>query len=116
LFRPGAFSWRLRPLGATIGASQLASGLLLLLMGAGTTWIGLAGQSMPASGDWQARLTVALQEAGQAVSATLSRLPNWAAALVLLAVVGLLAARAGRQLSSRDRDPVPETPIAPEEF
>src|SRR2546430_1705551 len=54
LFRPRTVSWRLGHLGATIGASQLASGLLLLLMGAGTTWIGLAGRSMPASSDWQA--------------------------------------------------------------
>jgi len=118
LFRHRTFSWRLGPLAASIGASQLASGVLLLLMGVGTTWIGLAGQSMPASGDWQARLAVTLQQGGQVVTAALARLPNWVAALVLLAVVGLLAARAWRQLSTPGRTPgpVPATPIAPEEF
>src|SRR2546429_2930794 len=117
LFRPRTVSWRLGHLGATIGASQLASGLLLLLMGAGTTWIGLAGRSMPASSDWQARLTVTLQQGGQAVTSPLSRLPNWVTALVLLGVVGLLALRAWRQISHRGRQagPGPENPLAPEE-
>jgi cytochrome c biogenesis protein CcdA len=118
LFRARTVSWRLGPLGATIGASQLASGVLLLLMGAGTTWIGLAGQSMPASGDWQARLTVELQQGGQAVTTTLARLPNWVTALVLLAVIGLLAARDWRQLSGSGRSPGPisQPPTAAEEF
>ncbi len=118
LFRARNFSWRMGPLGATIGASQLASGVLLLLMGVGTTWIGLAGQSMPASGDWQARLTVTLQEGGQAITSVLLRLPNWVTALALLAVAGLLAVRAWRQLSGRGRPPgrVPATPKATEEF
>ena len=118
LFRHRRFTWRLGRLGATIGASQLASGGLLLLMGAGATWIGLAGQSMPASGDWQARLTVALQQGGQAVTSALSRTPNWLTAVVLLAAAGLLALRAWRQLSGRRRPPAPapETSIAREEL
>ena len=118
LFRPRTISWRLGPLAATMGGSQLASGVLLLLMGLGTTWIGLAGRAMPASGDWQSRLTVTLQQGGQEMSSALSGLPNWLTALALLSVSGLLAITASRQLSSRRHrpSPVPETSIAPEEF
>jgi cytochrome c-type biogenesis protein len=98
LFHPRSFQWRMGPLGATIGASQLASGALLVLMGVGTAWIGFAGQSMPTPADWQARLTVWLQQLGHAVTSLLSPLPNWATALLLVAAAGLLARKALREL------------------
>ena len=114
LFRSRSFRWRLGPLGATIGGSQFASGGLLVVMGIGTVWIGLAGQSMPASADWQATMTVSLQQLGHALERLLSPLPNWAAALLLLVVAVLLARKAlselGWHLPARQRPPDLPTP------
>jgi len=94
LLRPRAFTWHLGPLRRTIGATDLASGLLLALMGAGMVWIGLAGEAMPALSGWQAELTVRLQGYGQAVTNVLSWIPGWVAAVALLFLVALLALRA----------------------
>lgn len=98
LFRPRTFTWRLGPLRRTLTATSLASGLLLAVMGAATLWIGLTTDSMPATTGWQARLSVRLQQAGQIVTDALSRLPGWAAVVLLVIAVGLLAWRAAGQV------------------
>ncbi len=98
LFRPRAFTWHLGALRRTIGATDLASGLLLALMGAGMVWIGLTGAAMPALSGWQATLVVRLQGYGQALTNALSWLPGWAAAGALLLLLALLARRALRQV------------------
>jgi cytochrome c biogenesis protein CcdA len=90
-WRPGPmrrrFTWRLGPVQRTIGASDLASGVLLLVMGAVSIWVALTG--VPNSAGWQAQIAVILQAAGQAVTRQLSILPNWLAGLLL--AVALLA-------------------------
>ena len=47
LFRPRAFTWRLGPLRSTLTATNLASGLLLALIGGSMLWVGLQYSSMP---------------------------------------------------------------------
>ncbi len=98
LFRPRSFTWHLGPLRRTIGATDLASGLLLALMGVGMGWIGLTGEAMPTPSGWQAELTVRLQGYGQAVTNGLAWLPGWAAAAALLLLVALLGLLALRQV------------------
>lgn len=98
LCRPRAFTWRLGALRRTITATNLASGVLLAVMGAAMAWVGLKGDAMPAPSGWQALLTVRLQHYGQVVTAALAWLPGWAAAVVLLLLVALLARRALRQV------------------
>ncbi|MGH2658313.1 MAG: cytochrome c biogenesis CcdA family protein [Actinomycetota bacterium] len=99
LFRPRSFTWRMGPLRRTISGTSLASGVLLLIMGVATLWIGLAGSAMPSPGGWAARFTATLQHYGQVVTDALSWIPGWAAVLALGAVIALLAGRALRQIS-----------------
>jgi cytochrome c biogenesis protein CcdA len=100
LFRPRQFTWRIGRLSRTISGAALATGLLLALMGAATIWVGLAYDSMPATSDWQVRVTVWLQHYGRAITEWFSWLPNWVAAVALLGVAALLAWRAFVQASA----------------
>lgn len=98
LFRPRRFTWRVGPLRRTITGTNLASGILLALMGGLSLWIGLTGSAMPASTGWQASLSARLQHYGRVITDGLSWIPGWASALVLVAVIALLARRAFRQV------------------
>ncbi|MGH2683405.1 MAG: cytochrome c biogenesis CcdA family protein [Actinomycetota bacterium] len=98
LFRPRRFTWRLGPLRRTITGTNLASGILLALMGAGAVWIGLTGSAMPLASGWQARIAARLQHYGRVITEALSFIPGWLAVLVLAALVALLGRRALRQV------------------
>lgn len=106
LLRPRAVTWHLGPVKRTISASNLASGLLLALMGGATLWVGLAYDSMPTSSGWQAGVAVRLQQYGQVITNLLSWLPNWVATAGLLSIVVLLAWRALMQMGSNTNDRV----------
>ncbi len=101
LFRPRSLTWRLGPLRRTLTATNLASGLLLALIGGSMLWVGLAYSSMPPLADWQAQFAVGLQHIGQVITNALAWLPNWAGVLVLLALIGGLGRYALRQVGSR---------------
>ena len=105
LFRPRTVTWRLGPVRRTITGSALASGVLLALMGAGTLWIGLTTEAMPAADGWQASLSADLQHYGKVLTDALAWVPGWAAALALLALVGLLARRAFGELLGDAEEP-----------
>ncbi|MGH2532280.1 MAG: cytochrome c biogenesis CcdA family protein [Thermomicrobiales bacterium] len=98
LFRPRSFTWRVGSLRRTITATNLASGLLLALMGTGMVWLGLTSDAMPSPTGWQARLAGRLQHYGRVITDALAWLPGWAAGVMLLVVVALLARRALRQV------------------
>ncbi|MGH2945803.1 MAG: cytochrome c biogenesis CcdA family protein [Solirubrobacteraceae bacterium] len=98
LFRPRTFTWRLGPLRRSVTGTGIASGALLALMGAGTLYIGLATDAMPAAGGWQSWVSAELQHYGSVITDALSWVPGWAGVALLLAVVGLLARRAFREL------------------
>ncbi len=105
LFRPRSFTWRIGPIRKTINGTNLASGVLLAVMGIGVLWIGIATEGMPASGGWQARLSARLQHYGKVITDELSWVPGWAAVLVLVLIVGLLGRRAFRQaMGGRDEE------------
>ncbi len=98
LFRPRSFTWHIGPLGRRISGTNLASGVLLGLMGTATVWIALTGPSMPSGNGWQATLSARLQHYGQVITDALSWLPGWAATVILLALVAVLAWVAVRQV------------------
>src|SRR5207237_4380816 len=91
LFRPRSFTWHVGPLKRRISGTNLTSGVLLALIGAATVWIALTGPSMPSGNGWQAVLSARLQHYGKVITDALSWLPGWAATLILLASVALLA-------------------------
>jgi len=88
----------------TISATNLASGLLLLIMAVAMIWVGFTFGSMQALTGWQATLAVSLQHIGRVITSAFAWVPNWAAALVLLLFVALLAWRALRQVESHSAD------------
>ena len=109
LFRPRSFTWRIGRLRRSITGTNLASGLLLLAMGAGTLWIGLANDAMPASRGWQARFSARLQHYGKVITDALEWVPGWIGALALLLVVLALGRLAFKQLGwSRRSDEPPD--------
>lgn len=100
LFRPRSFTWRIGPIRRTISGTSLASGILLSLMGVATAWIAFTGSAMPASSGWLATVAARVQHYGRVITDALSWVPNWAAVLLLLALVGLLARRAIGQVKA----------------
>jgi cytochrome c biogenesis protein CcdA len=100
LFHPRSFTWKLGPVQRTISGTNLASGLLLLLMAAAMVWVGFTFGSMQALTGWQAILAINLQHVGRAATGAFAWLPNWAVAIVLLLLVALLAWRALWQVGS----------------
>lgn len=107
LFRPRSFTWRIGPLRRTITGTALVSGVLLALMGAGALAIGLMSDAMPAPGGWQTEISAELQHYGRVVTDALDWIPGWVAVVALLAVVGLLARRAFRELVDGSDDGEP---------
>ncbi|MGH2664086.1 MAG: cytochrome c biogenesis CcdA family protein [Actinomycetota bacterium] len=105
LFRPRSFTWGLGRFRRTITGTNLASGTLLAVMGLAAVWVGFAGAAMPSAGGWLAKVTATLQHYGRVVSDALSWMPNWAAVLLLLAIVALLARRAVRQVRRPREEP-----------
>ncbi len=101
LLRPRAFSWRLGPFTNTLTATNLASGILLALIGGGMLWIGLAYHSMPPLADWQIQLSASLQHVGQVMTNALAWIPNWMGVLIFLVLLGGLAWYALRQIGAR---------------
>ncbi len=94
LFHPRSFTWHLGSLRRTLSVTNLLSGLLLLVMGAAMIWVGITSTAMPTPAGWQAMFFVWLQHIGRVMTGMLSWLPNWAAILVLVLLIGLLASRA----------------------
>ncbi len=98
LFRPRTFTWRLGTLRRTLSATNLATGVLLALIGAGMIWVGFAFRSMPPLTGWQARLTVTMQHIGLVITGALSWIPGWVAVPLLGLLLVLLARRARQQI------------------
>ena len=99
LFRPRSFTWRIGRLRRNVGATNLASGLLLSLIGLGMLWAGIASQSMPTLTGWQADLAVSLQHAGTLLTSVLAWIPGWVAAAILLVLLLALGRRAFAQVT-----------------
>lgn len=104
LFQPRSYTWRVGPLRRTISGTNLASGVLLTLLGLAALWIGIATDAMPASSGWQARLSARLQHYGKVITDALSWIPGWAAVVLVLVVVALLGRLAFRQVVGSIRD------------
>lgn len=98
LFRPHTFTWHSGPLRRTVSGTNLASGLLMLVMGVVTLWIGLNDDGMRASRGWQASLSAELAHYGNVLTGWLDWIPGWVVAVALLISVAWLARRAARQV------------------
>lgn len=113
LFRPRTFTWRIGRVQRTLTSTQLASGVLLPLLGVTMIWIGLTLKSMFRLTGWQASLAFELQHIGSSITHALAWLPNWLAALILVAALALLARWALRQVTDPGAPAAPPPPTAP---
>lgn len=64
-------------------------------------WVGVTSTAMPTPAGWQASFFVWLQHIGRVMTGAFSWLPNWAAILVLVMLIGGLAFRALKQVGTR---------------
>ncbi|CCG02789.1 cytochrome c biogenesis CcdA family protein [Blastococcus saxobsidens] len=92
----------------TVLLSTLLSAVLMILMGALTMVLALAGQGM-ATGEWQIRLTAALGHAAAQVEDALSFIPGWLSAALVFGALAVLVLRAVRSRGS-ETDPSPTNP------
>lgn len=100
LLRPRSFTWRLGSFRRSVSVTGLASGILLAFIGASMVWVGLAYHSMPALSGWQEELSVTLQHVGQVITNALAWIPSWGGVVIFLALLGLLAWYALRQIGT----------------
>jgi cytochrome c-type biogenesis protein len=98
LFRPRSFIWQIGQVRRTVSAANLTSAALLAVMGTAMVWLGLMSDGMQASSGWRLRLSSQLQHWSRQATDALAWLPAWAAVLMLVFVVALLARRALHQL------------------
>jgi cytochrome c-type biogenesis protein len=108
LFHPRPVTLRLGPVQRTLTITNLASGILLLLIGVAMGWVGLTASAMPQLSGWQAQMAVTLQHFGQVITSALSWLPNWVGGVLLLLILGTLALYALRQtglLAAHEEEP-----------
>lgn len=103
MLRSGTVTWHIGSMRRTIPWAMLASGLLLVAMGAWAILIGLFYDSMSSSSYWTKAMALTLQETGQAITNALAWLPNWLMVAVLLVAAGLLMWRARSQLRGGNR-------------
>ena len=97
LLRPRSFTWRIGSVKRTLSATQLASGLLLLVLGVTMLWIGLTLKSMFRLTGWQATFAYQLQHIGSTITSILVWIPNWLAVVLVVGIILLLARRALQQ-------------------
>ncbi len=107
LLRPRTFTWRIASLKRTLSGTQLASGLLLLILGFTMLWIGLTLKSMFRLTGWQAAFAYQLQHIGSTITGILAWIPNGLAVVLVAGIILLLARRAFQQAA-------PSAPRLPE--
>ncbi len=103
LFRPRSFHIRMGPIRRTVSGMNLASGVLLLAMGAWTLWMAAHGASMASATGWEGSVTAQLEHVGHDTTSGLSGLPGWVVGGLIGASIALLARRATRELGWRRR-------------
>jgi cytochrome c-type biogenesis protein len=114
LLKPRTFTWRIGGLRRTISGTGLATGLLLLPIGVGMVWTGVAGRTMAASDGWQADLLLKLQRVGRRVTEALDFVPQWLVVAVLLGAAVWIARTGWRQLRGPGRAEADARPTGPE--
>jgi len=90
-----------------IHSTTLASGVLLIGIGALVTVLAFTGPAMPSRG-WQVTLSARLQHYAHNVTSALSWVPGWVMALALVGVLILLGRKVIDQLSAEPAPPPAE--------
>lgn len=108
MFRKRTITYRLGSWQRTLTTTNLATAILLGILGIAMIWIGLTTTSMATLTGWQASFAYQLQHVGQVITDALAWLPNWLMVLALVLVLYALTRYALRQL---DPDPPEHHPL-----
>ncbi|WP_407270648.1 cytochrome c biogenesis CcdA family protein [Radiobacillus sp. PE A8.2] len=87
LFRSRSFQWKLGSFEWKISGTELATGTLLILMGAIAIWLGFAEDTMAPLTGWKADFALSLQRLGNTITESLSWIPNWLSAIIIIIIV-----------------------------
>jgi cytochrome c-type biogenesis protein len=98
LFRPRSFTYRVGQFQRRITIGDLASAVLLAVMGVAMIGVGVARDGMEPTSGWQLRLSSRLQHYGHVLTDALTWLPGWLAAGIIGALAVALASRALHQI------------------
>ncbi|MEK7411596.1 MAG: cytochrome c biogenesis protein CcdA, partial [Actinomycetota bacterium] len=98
VFRRRSVTWRFGKFTRTISGTDLASGVLLALMGGWALAVSTQGGMQASSTGWQGRMLLWLQRQGRSASDVLDNFPGWSIAVGLIASVAVLARLAVRQI------------------
>ena len=98
LLRARSFTYVIGGVRRTLSGTQLASGVLLAVLGPMMIWVGLTYTSMARLADWQLAMDLWLQNLGSKLTGALSWLPNWLGVVLVALALALLARRALRQM------------------
>lgn len=107
LLRPRAFTYQIGALRRTLSGTQVASGLLLAVLGPVMIWVGLTYTSMARLTGWQLAMDLWLQNIGSKLTSSLSWLPNWLGIILVVLALALLARRALRQMEPQEEPVTP---------
>ncbi len=102
LFRRRSVTWRLGKFARTISGTDLASGILLTVMGGWALLVSAQGGMRASSTGWQGRMLLWLQRQGRSASDILDNFPGWSIAAGLIVIVVILARLAARQIGWLD--------------
>ncbi|MGI8777586.1 MAG: cytochrome c biogenesis CcdA family protein [Acidimicrobiales bacterium] len=104
LLRGRTFNFRLLGRTRSVHSTNLAGGLLLMIMGVLTAVLAFNGPNMARKG-WQVELTSRLQHWGKVLVSRVDAFPGWVSAIAVFAVLGLLVRIAVRQYLDGAADP-----------
>lgn len=98
LFRPRTIVYRIGRFDRRLSVGDMASAILLAVMGAAMIWVGLTSDGMQATSGWQLRLSSRLQHLGKVITDALTWIPGWLAAGIVGGLAIALALRALYQI------------------
>lgn len=107
LFKHKSYTWHIGKLQRRLSRTNLASAILLFVLGIAMIWVGFTSPAMPKLSGWQATFSVALQHYGQIITRTLIWIPNWLAGVIVFLLIALPGYYVYRQWdNSREEDEV----------
>lgn len=93
LFRPRRVTWHIGSFTRKISSTDLASSILLTILGVIMIWVGFTFTGMQRYSTWQINMLLTIQRIGHSLTSIFGWMPNWLMGLILIIIIALLARR-----------------------